>query len=87
MTALITFEQEPGSRRTHDAWARLGGGVSLHVAGGVLLDEIELVRHDACSYVSFRVTAAAARALGAELLAAAAAVDAMRGAAAQPVEG
>lgn len=85
--APITFEQRPGGHRTHDACARLDGGASLYVSGAGLLDEIELVRSDAATYQSFRITAAQARALGAELLAAAAAVDAARGVAVQPVEG
>lgn len=75
MSAPI-FEQQPGSRRPHDACAKLDGGVYLHIAGACVLDEIELVRSDASTYFSFRVTRAQARAVAAELLACANACDA-----------
>lgn len=86
-TAAITFEPLLSSRRTHDACARLGGGVSLYVSADGLLDEVSVSRVDAAATSSFRLTAAQARALGAELLAAAAAVDTACGVAVQQVEG
>lgn len=78
MSAPI-FEPQPGSRRPYDVCARLGGDVTLHIAGACVLDEIELVRSDAGTYLSFRVTGAQARAMAAELLACADACDAAMG--------
>lgn len=86
-TAAITFEPQRGSSQAHDAYAWLGDGVSLHVTGLGRQDKVELSRCDVSTHLSFRLTATEARALGAELLAAAAAVDAARGVAVQPVEG
>lgn len=87
MTTPITFEPQRVSSQAHDTYAWLGDGVSLYVTGLGQLDKVELSRCDASTHLSFRLTATEARALGAELLAAAAAVDAARGVAAQPQEG
>lgn len=85
----ITFKHPAAEGRAYAAHAMLDGGVFVHVTGVAELDAVELSRNDAGTGTrqSFRVPVAVARALGAELLAAAAAVDAARGVAAQPVEG
>lgn len=85
----ITFEHPAAEGRAYAAHAMLDCGVFVHVTGIAELDAVELSRSDVGTGTrqSFRITAAQARALGAELLAAAAAVDAARGVAVQPVEG
>ena len=81
MSATPIFEvQNTSAVRSHDARALLGGGVAVHVSGSKLVDAVEITRCEASAYLSFRVTSGEARALGAELTAAADAVDAARAA-------
>lgn len=76
MAEHIIFEPVRGSRRAHDVRAELPGGIALWVAGSLPMGVVELARTCADTYFSFRLDAAEAHALGTELLAAAAAVDA-----------
>lgn len=87
MNAPSIFEHPAAEGRAYAALAVLDGGVFVHVTGVAELDAVELSRNNADTRQSFRIPVAIARALGVELLAAAAAVDAARGVAVQPVEG
>lgn len=79
-TAVIVFEPNPfGSPGAYATRAELPNGSALHVNGAQRVDRVELSRVGATDYLSFSITSAEARALATELLAAAAAVEALRG--------
>lgn len=77
MSAAIAFRPNPfaGSECAHSTSAPLSTGHGLHVRSSKRLDEVELTRCGAQDYLSFRVTAAEARAIAAELVAAAVAAE------------
>lgn len=81
---MIKFESLPADGRAHASFAEFAGGF-LRVTADA--GAVELTRYSEDSRQSLRLTAEQARALGAEMVAAAAAVDAARGVAAQTVEG
>lgn len=76
-TTTIEFRPDPFAcpPLAHATSAPLSTGHSLHVRSLKRLDEVELARCGASDYLSFKVTAAEARAIAAELLAAATAAD------------
>ena len=83
MSAAITFGPDPhaGPTYAHSTCAFLMTGHGLHVRSSKRLDEVEMSRCGAQDYLSFRMTAAEARAIAAELVAAADAGELAKGAA------
>lgn len=77
MADVVVFRPDPhaGSSFAHATSTVLDTGHGLYVRGHSRLDKVELSRCSTSDYLSFKVTAAEARAIAAELLAAATAAD------------
>lgn len=75
--ADITFRPDPfaGPSMAHSTCAPLATGHGLHVRSLKRIDEVEVSRCGASDYLSFKLTAAEARAIAAELVTAADAAD------------
>ena len=73
----VIFRPDPyaGPTYAHSTCAPLSTGHGLHVRSSKRLDEVEMSRCGEQDYLSFRMTAAEARAIAAELVAAADAAE------------